>query len=182
VTPMYRTAKGRWRLLVDPVVNRTDEAVMVLYVGGDLSRKRIDWQAAVRPDRGGFAADAAPPVQRAYRPGVDWRASAVVEREVVAMHVALTVRKLKPDTYDAWRKAWDPGDEWPEGSQKAYILRNLSDPNEIIAFGMFEGDMEALRNDPTFAEMQRRRFEAMAPHVESIGADGIYEVVEEITP
>ena len=98
------------------------------------------------------------------------------------MHVALTVRKLKPGSYDEWRKAWDPGGNWPEGSRKAYILRNVSDPNEIIAFGMFESDMEALRNDASFAETQSKRFEAMAPYVESTGADGLYEVVEEITP
>jgi hypothetical protein len=47
---------------------------------------------------------------------------------------------------------------------------------------MFEGDMGALRDDLSFAEMQRRRFEAMTPFVASTGADGIYEVVEEITP
>ncbi len=42
--------------------------------------------------------------------------------------------------------------------------------------------MEALRNDASFAETQRKRFEAMARHVESMGADAIYEVIEEITP
>jgi hypothetical protein len=98
------------------------------------------------------------------------------------MHVALTVGKLKPGSDDEWRKAWDPGGEWPEGSRRAYILHNLSDPNEIIAFGMFEGDMEARRADPSFAETQRKRFEAMATHVQSTGADGLYEVIEEITP
>jgi hypothetical protein len=30
--------------------------------------------------------------------------------------------------------------------------------------------------------MQRGRFERMAPHVESTGADGVYEVVEEVSP
>jgi hypothetical protein len=40
------------------------------------------------------------------------------------MHAALTVRKLKPGTYEDWRKAWEP-DKWPEGVQKAYILRNV---------------------------------------------------------
>jgi hypothetical protein len=47
---------------------------------------------------------------------------------------------------------------------------------------MFEGNMETMRNDASFAEMQRKRFAAMAPHVESTGADGLYEVIEEITP
>jgi hypothetical protein len=39
---------------------------------------------------------------------------------------ALTVRKLKPGTFDDWRKAWEP-DKWPEAMTKAYILRNVND-------------------------------------------------------
>jgi hypothetical protein len=97
------------------------------------------------------------------------------------MHAALTVRRLKPGTYDDWRRAWEP-DEWPEGSQRAYILRNVNDPDEVIAFGFFEGDLTATRNDPRLARMQEDRFARMAEFVESTGADGIYEVVEEVTP
>jgi catalase (peroxidase I) len=102
----------------------------------------------------------------------------------MAKYAALTVRKLKEGSYDDWRKAWwDPNaQKWPEGSERAYILRNVNDPNEVIAFGFFEGDLTALRDDPEFREMQRKRFEAMAPHVESTGADGIYEVVEVVEP
>lgn len=97
------------------------------------------------------------------------------------MYAALTVRKLKPGAYDEWRKAWEP-DSWPEGSEKAFILRNLSDPDEVIAFGFFEGDIGAMKDDPEFAEMMRTRTEAMAPYIDSIGADGMYEVVEKIVP
>lgn len=97
------------------------------------------------------------------------------------MYAALTVRRLKPGTYDEWRRAWEP-DEWPEGSQRAYILRNREDPDEVIAFGFFEADLASLRTDERFAEQQRVRFERMAQYVESTGADGIYEVVEEVTP
>jgi hypothetical protein len=97
------------------------------------------------------------------------------------MYAALTVRKLKPGSYDDWRKAWQP-EEWPAGAQRAYILRNLEDPDEIIAFGFFEGDISAMRDDPSLRDQQTTRFERMAPHVESTGADGIYEVVEEVAP
>jgi hypothetical protein len=97
------------------------------------------------------------------------------------MYAALTVRKLKAGSYDEWRKAWEP-DEWPEGAQKAYILRNLENPDEVIAFGFFEGDIDAIRGDERMREQHRTRFERMAPHVESTGADGIYEVVEEVEP
>lgn len=98
------------------------------------------------------------------------------------MYSALTVRKLKPGTYDDWRKAWGGGadEEMPEGV-RAYILRSLKDPDEIIAFGLIEGELDQIRAgmDP---EAERARQKAMAPYIESIGADGIYEVIERIGP
>ena len=97
------------------------------------------------------------------------------------MHAFLTVRKLKRGSYEDWRRAWQP-DEWPEGAQKAYILRNVDDPDEVIAFGFFESDLQALRQDPRVQEQQRARVEQMAPFVESTGADGVYEVIEEVAP
>jgi hypothetical protein len=97
------------------------------------------------------------------------------------MHAALTVRKLKPGTYDDWRKAWEP-DKWPEGVQKAYILRNVNDPDEIIAFGFYDVDLAQQRSEPEMQESERKRVERMAPHIESTGADGLYEVIEEVQP
>jgi hypothetical protein len=93
---------------------------------------------------------------------------------------ALTVRKLKPGTYDEWRKAWQPDNEedMPEGAE-IYILRNQNDPDEIIAFGLVEATIDEMRArmDP---EVDKARQEAMAPYIESTGADGIYDVIERI--
>ena len=63
----------------------------------------------------------------------------------MTMYAALTVRKLKAGSYDEWRKAWegDPED-MPEGGE-VYIIRNLKDPDEIIAFGLIEGDIDAIK-------------------------------------
>lgn len=99
----------------------------------------------------------------------------------MATYCALTVRKLKPGSYEDWRKAWWPEsgtDEMPEGGQ-VYIVRNVKDPDEIIAFGIFEGDLEEMRQtmDP---ETEKKRQEAMEPYVDSVGADGMYEVIEHI--
>jgi hypothetical protein len=106
----------------------------------------------------------------------------VLEGGEMATYCALTVRKLKPGSYDEWRKAWWPEsgtEEMPEGGQ-VFIVRNTKDPDEVIAFGMFEGDLEDLQQmmDP---EVEKKRQDAMAPHVESVGADGVYEVIEQIT-
>lgn len=97
-------------------------------------------------------------------------------------YCALTVRKLKPGSYDEWRKAWWPDDsteEMPEGAQ-VFIVRNTKDPDEVIAFGLFEGDLEEMRKTMN-PETENKRREAMEPHIESVGADGMYEVVEHVT-
>jgi hypothetical protein len=95
------------------------------------------------------------------------------------MHAFLTVRRLKPGSYDDWRQAWEP-EEWPEGSKRAYILRNVDDPDEVIAFGFYDLDLAQARREPKLQEQQRARFERMAPYVESTGADGVYEVVDDV--
>ncbi len=94
------------------------------------------------------------------------------------MYCALTVRKIKPGMYDEWRKAWGSEEDIPEGAE-AYIVRNLKDPNEIVAFGLIEGDMDEIKETMN-EDQERARQEAMAPYIESIGADGIYEVIERI--
>jgi hypothetical protein len=92
---------------------------------------------------------------------------------------ALTVRKLKPGAYEQWRAAWAAGGI-PEGVH-AFVLRNVKDPDEIIAFGLTDRDPESFRTDPSAsAEAMAAREAAMAPFVESVGADGIYEVIDEV--
>jgi hypothetical protein len=96
----------------------------------------------------------------------------------MAKWAGLTGRRLKPGAYDDWRKAWMPeGMEMPAG-MTAHILRKVGDPDEVIAFGMFEGgleDLEAMRPDPAAEEA---RMAGMDPFIESVFADGVYEVVE----
>jgi len=91
----------------------------------------------------------------------------------------LTGRKLKPGSYDDWRTAWQPA-EMPSGV-KAYILRKVGDPDEVIAFGFFDGtrdELEALRPHGAAEDARQAR---MAPHVESQFAEGLYEVVEVVS-
>ena len=99
----------------------------------------------------------------------------------MSTYCALTVRKLKAGTYDEWRQAWWPESEttedMPDG--EVYIVRNLKDENEIIAFGLFTGDLEKFQ-DAMDPETEKKRQDAMAPFIDSIGADGIYEVIETI--
>jgi hypothetical protein len=93
--------------------------------------------------------------------------------------VALTARKLKPGSYDAWREAWGSVDG-PSGAT-AYICRNLNNPDEIVAFGMIEATQDELMAMRPQGDAEEARMAAMAPHIESTGSDGIYEVIDEIT-
>jgi hypothetical protein len=96
----------------------------------------------------------------------------------MATWAVLTGRRLKPGAYDDWRQAWLPeGMEMPSGVT-AYILRKEGDPDEVVAFGLFEGsreELEALQGDPAEEEA---RVAGMAPFVETVFVDGAYEVVE----
>jgi heme-degrading monooxygenase HmoA len=97
------------------------------------------------------------------------------------MVCALTVRTLKPGTFDDFREAFmsmnDP-DNPPEGWVRFNMVRNQDNPDEVICFGFFDGTVEELRAnalDDGYHEQQRK----IEPFVASVGADGLYEVVEE---
>jgi hypothetical protein len=97
---------------------------------------------------------------------------------------ALTVRKLKPGTFDDFRKAWEP-EEWPPGFVRAYHVRSLEDEDTVVSFGLLDGspdDLGQMRDDPNFRRVEDERQRRMAEYVESTGVDGIFEVVDEVTP
>ena len=100
------------------------------------------------------------------------------------MICALTVRKIKPgrfdDFHDAFMAGMDDGDP-PPGFVRFDMVRNTDQPDEVICFGLFEGTADQLRgsaDEGGYAE----QLERIEPYVDSIGADGLYEVVEELSP
>ena len=101
--------------------------------------------------------------------------------------IPLTVRRLKPGTFDQWRKAWDdatdPDSLWVEG-ETAYIARSTEDAEVVLAFALFPGDsdeLNRLRHDPETERKLKKRADAMAEFTEEIVSDGTYEVVEVVT-
>ena len=67
----------------------------------------------------------------------------------------------------------------PPGSQ-FFMIRNSGDPDEVISFGLFDGTVEELRESSAYSGYDEQ-VAAIAPFVESVGADGMYEVVEHRT-
>ncbi len=98
------------------------------------------------------------------------------------MICALTVRTLKPGSFDQFREAFmENADEMPEGFVRFNMLRNTENPDEVISFGFFDGSVEGLR-EMTAKEGYDEQLERIAPFVESVGADGLYEIAEERIP
>lgn len=96
------------------------------------------------------------------------------------MLCALTVRVLKPGTFEQFREAFmrhENTEDPPPGYVQFTMIRNAKNPDEVICFGLFDGTIDELRR--TAAEQDYTgQLEAIEPFVESVGADGLYEVVE----
>jgi hypothetical protein len=100
------------------------------------------------------------------------------------MLCALTVRCLKPGTYEQFRAAWQP-QPWPDFLRSAYLVRNQDDEDEVAAFGFIDlsvDELEALRDDPSFLSNEAARMERISAFEESVILNAIYEVAEEIVP
>jgi hypothetical protein len=96
---------------------------------------------------------------------------------------ALTVRKLKPGTFEDFRVAFtsfDDADNPPPGWVRFNMLRNAEDPDEVICFGFFAGTVDELRANAA-ENYYAEQLAAVALYVESVGTDGLYEIVEEYT-
>jgi len=97
---------------------------------------------------------------------------------------ALTVRKLRPGTFDQFREAFmGPvrAGQMPEGWRRFNMVRSVDNPDEVICLGIFDGTADELRASAALVGYEDQQA-AIAPYVESVGADGFYEVVEELTP
>ena len=99
------------------------------------------------------------------------------------MICALTVRTLKPGTFEQFRETfmgYEPLQDPPPGYVHLSMVRGIENPDEVICFGFFDGTIDELRQ--TVAELDYAgQLKAIEPFVESVGADSMYEVVEHKT-
>ena len=97
------------------------------------------------------------------------------------MLCALTVRTLKAGAFEDFREAFmrfENPDNLPAGMVRFDMIQNKDNPEEVICFGFFDGTVEQLREVAAQQDYDAQ-LEAIAPFVDSVGADGLYEVVEE---
>jgi hypothetical protein len=60
-----------------------------------------------------------------------------------------------------------------------YHCRDVSNPDVVISFGLFDGSLEQLREAQSRLG-RRSQVDRIAAHVEQVLLDGSYEVVEEL--
>jgi hypothetical protein len=100
------------------------------------------------------------------------------------MICTLTARRLKPGTYEQFRAAWDPTDADPDAIgqwSQIYHCRDVSDPEVVISFGLFDGSLDELREAQARLE-RASQVQRVSPHVQEVLLDGSYEVVEKLAP
>jgi heme-degrading monooxygenase HmoA len=99
------------------------------------------------------------------------------------MIVMFTARRLKPDAFEQFRRAWDPGDDKPPGFRQAHHARNIRDPDEVISFGLFDMTEEDYRRWRADADAdENARVDRMGAFVEHEYVSGVYEVVDTVEP
>ena len=95
------------------------------------------------------------------------------------MIVMFSARRLKPGAWEAFRRAWDPGEERPPGLQRAYHARNIRDEDEVISFGLFDMTEEDYRRWRAEADAQEtQRVSRVSAFVQQETVSGVYEVID----
>jgi hypothetical protein len=93
------------------------------------------------------------------------------------MLCAHTVRRLKPGSFDQFSETFRlRGENAPAGWVRFHALRGLADENEVVTFGFFDGTLEELERSQQESDYHGLR-DAIDPLVDSVVANGVYEVV-----
>ena len=99
------------------------------------------------------------------------------------MMCAVTVRQIKPDCYDEFRKAWEP-DPWLPRLERAIVLRNEDNPDQVLTIGFFDADQDTLdtevRDDPEVLKAEEQRLRRISEFEERVVLNGIFELAEEV--
>jgi hypothetical protein len=93
------------------------------------------------------------------------------------MLCALTVRQLKPGTFEQFAEAMRPGDgdAPPAGWVRFNMLRDTTDENRVVTFGFFDGTLEELDRSQTDHGYAERRG-AAEEYVDAVVVNGVFDV------
>ena len=99
------------------------------------------------------------------------------------MLCALTVRQLKPGTFERFAEEFGPrvSEGPPRGWVRFDMIRDLADENRVVTFGFFDGTLEELERSQSEGGYEDRRA-AVDDLVDEVPVNGVFEVVRELTP
>jgi hypothetical protein len=98
------------------------------------------------------------------------------------MLCALTVRQLKPGTFERFAEEFGPRESEgpPQGWVRFDMLRDLADENRVVTFGFFDGTIEELEQSQVESDYEERRA-AVDDVVEDVLVNGVFEVVRDMS-
>jgi hypothetical protein len=100
------------------------------------------------------------------------------------MMCAVAVRQIKPESYDAFRQAWQH-DPWLPRYERALVLRNEDSPDQVLTIAFFDGspdEYEAARDDPATMRAEEARLRRIVGFEERVLLSGVFELAEEVLP
>lgn len=98
------------------------------------------------------------------------------------MLCALTVRQLKPGTFERFAEEFGPRESEgpPRGWVRFDMLRDLTDENRVVTFGFFDGTLEELEQSQVEHGYKERRT-AVDDVVDEVVVNGVFEVVRDMS-
>jgi hypothetical protein len=98
------------------------------------------------------------------------------------MLCAVTIRSIKPGSFDAFRREWEPR-PWPPELSRVLVSRNEQDPDQVLTASFLDVPVEAfdaLRDNSALLDAEEERLSRIADYEEALVFKGIFEVVEEL--
>ncbi len=93
------------------------------------------------------------------------------------MLCAHTIRRLTDGSFDRFAEGFmPPGENPPPGWVRFHMLRSVTNPNEVVTFGFFDGTLDELERSQADSDYQSRR-DTIDPLVDEVVANGLYEIV-----
>jgi hypothetical protein len=99
------------------------------------------------------------------------------------MMCAVTIRSLRPGSFERFREDWEPR-PWPPGLARVVISRNDQDPNQVLTasfLNLSAERLETLRDDPALLGAEESRLARIAEYQEALIFKGLFEVVEDLS-
>jgi hypothetical protein len=99
------------------------------------------------------------------------------------MLCAVTVRLIKPGSFEDFRREWEPS-PWPPELSRVVISRNEQDPDQVLTASYIDVEAERfdeLRDHPALLGAEESRLARIAQYEEALVFKGIFEVVEELS-